>query len=128
MWMWSTECGSFLVQSSRTHPCNSPQHWIFSTQKDCKFHFLWFDYPGKEQQSSLCSGKMGLKKMMRIWVAAPKHSRCIHDTLDISIANSNWVQCNHAEIYHALASMEGKQNHQCCMILCNLVWLINQKN
>jgi hypothetical protein len=71
---------------------------------------------------------MGLKKMMRIWVAAPKHSRCIHDTLDISIANSNWVQCNHAEIYHALASMEGKQNHQCCMILCNLVWLINQKN
>jgi hypothetical protein len=64
----------------------------------------------KSSKANCVPGKMGFIEMMWIWLAAPKHSRCIHDTLDISIASSNWIQCNHAEIYHALASVEGKKN------------------
>jgi uncharacterized membrane protein len=48
---------------------------------------------------------------------------------NISIANWNWVQCDHAEIYRVLAWMSRRKKfHHCCMILCTLVWLIKSIN
>ncbi len=126
--MWCTECCSFLIQSSQSPPCNSPQHWIFSTQKDCGIHFPWFDYLAKEQQSPLCSWKNDLKNWCGFWLAAHPSTQGASMIHNISTANWNWVECKHAEIYHAPACMEGKTFHPCCMILCTLVWLIKSVN
>jgi hypothetical protein len=50
------------------------------------------------------------KKMMWIWLAAPKHSRCIHDTLHLGchLKSSPVQSCR--DLPYGLASMEGKTN------------------
>ncbi len=94
--MWCTECCSFLIQSSQSPPCNSPQHWIFSTQKDCGIHFPWFAYLAKEQQSPLCSWKIHLKNWCEFGLlhtqALKVHPWCTTSPLPIAIESSANLQ------------------------------------
>ncbi len=127
--MWCTECCSFLIQSSQSPPCNSPQHWNFSTQKDWGIHFPWFACLGKEQQSPLCSWKMDLKNWCGFGLlhtqALKVHPWYTTSPLPIEIESSGANMQRSTMPWHA---WKAKTFHPCCLILCTLVWLIKSIN
>jgi hypothetical protein len=59
----------------------STLNFQYSKRLQNPFPLIWL--PCKRAAKLTVFPESGFRKIMRIWLAAPKHSRCIHDTLHL---------------------------------------------
>ncbi len=88
--IWSINCVD-VIYRMRELPCsefpNSPLqqpstlNFQYSKRLQNPFPLNWL--PCKRAAKLTVFPESGFRKIMRIWLAAPKHSRCIHDTLHL---------------------------------------------